>query len=465
MEFFKKRLAVKQTGVDTEGRNVYSTVTDDELMRAFIQANQDAVKTGEILGLSDSQVRRRVRRIRLAGSGDRPTLLEREDPDKKNRLEKLLSDGSIDVDAVGRLAYLDVGSYGMGHKDKEGVWHDHPLYRASARLIPPAPTFPIGPAGPTTIIFNEAPRILRAVKTTPVLSDTQTGFLLDLDTQLMEPTHDPQAMEVARQIIAATASTTDTVVHIGDMMDYAIFGRWQKRPEYFGVTNAGNQAGHDWLARWRAAGRSDARFIMVGSNHQMRPETFLLEYNMLALGVKRAQVEDCPEPWPIFSEPFMLRYDELGIEFSGQYPGGEFWLLPDLVFVHAPPKKAEFAANVIHGHTHKIETSPHVLHSHAGRIETLTHDCGCLCQTGATINQKRLLITKVPSDRPRTNWLQGMVVVEYIEGKIPKHQVTQIRIKDGQAIFQGQEFDASGFVDKTGEEYARRDNHTEIVSR
>jgi hypothetical protein len=305
-------------------------------------------------------------------------------------------------------------------------------------LVREAPSFPlIQPATPTSISYNSAPYISRPVSYHAVISDAQIGYIRDQDTGKLEPIHDPAAMDVAKQIVSDIRPVG--LEFIGDWMDWPTFSRWQKYPEFWGCVQPSIETGYEELGEFiAAAGAQCTKRIMIGSNHGQRPEKFLLEYNMDAMGIKRAHAR--PDSWPVFSEPYLLRYDELGIEFSGQYPGGEYYLLPDLVLTHAPPKKLEFAASVIHGHTHHLTRSTVSQYGSNGRQNYFVFDTGCLCQLGSTENKRRLSILKVPSDRARNDWAQGISIVSVIGGKSPRHAVEQISILDGRAIYQGKDY-------------------------
>lgn len=411
-------------------------ISDGALLSIYKNLEHDAVKTGEAVGLSASQVRKRLSRIRLAGDSETPTLIEAAN-EKPNHLQQLLKNASINEESIGSIAFVDKSEWGGGIKNKDGEWEAHGLYATKTRLYPHSPKFPLmQPAEPTTIIHVDVPRILRPVRNKVVLSDMQMGYLRDIDTGAMEPSHDPRAMEVARQIITDLQPTT--VYGVGDRMDWPIFGRWQKRPEFFSVTQRSIQTGYEWAARFIAAAPPDCEHVEIPSNHQMRPETFLLEYNREALGLSRARRPGDATEWPVFSEAFLLRYDELGIKLQGSYPGGELFIFSDLAIMHAPPKPGEFSASVLHGHTHKQAIIPSVLHGYEGRQTFKIIDTGCLCQVGANINARRLLVMKVPGDRPRTNWHQGLCSIEYIEGKATQWQAHLIEIRNGSALFQGQ---------------------------
>jgi hypothetical protein len=71
-------------------------------------------------------------------------------------------------------------------------------------------------------------------------------------------------------------------------------------------------------------------------------------------------------------------------------------------------------ASVIHGHTHKLERRPFVQHARDGRRVRFVADVGCLCRTGATSEPFGLLVTNTPSDRARTDWVQGLATVNIV---------------------------------------------------
>lgn len=54
-----------------------------------------------------------------------------------------------------------------------------------------------------------------------------------------------------------------------------------------------------------------------------------------------------------------------------------------------------------------------------------------------------LLRLKVPSDRGRSNWSQGVAVVSILDGKFSKHTVDLVKIDRGIAIYQGQAYEAA----------------------
>ena len=339
----------------------------------------------------------------------------------------------------GRVTHQVTGTRQVLRNDADGTPKVYNLTSRTVSTVPLTdPEFPpIQAASPTIIVYNQAPYVSRPISYGVVISDVQYGFLRDQDTGELEPTHDPIALSVAKDITADIRP--NDLYFIGDFVDWPTFSRWQKYPEYYNTLQPTIDGAHRELGEIiAAAGHQCNRRVMVGSNHQQRPEKFILEHNMDALHVRRANT--APSGWPVFSEPYLLRYDDLRIEFSGQYPGGEHWVNPSLVLVHAPAKKLEFHADVIHGHTHHLAVTTWAQHTAEGRKNFFQYDCGCLCQLGSTTNKRRLMVTKVPSDRARTDWAQGIAVISQMGGKFPKHTVDLIKIDKGFAIYQGQTY-------------------------
>lgn len=389
------------------------------------------------------------------------TLTTPENPERVNRVAELLGKANIPDEAIGRIRNAKLSSWGYAMKVKReqidpatgkviGTYEEPVeggLYKTEITLNPQT-DFPLVQPAPSTILYADPPRILRQTRVEVIISDLQIGYLRDRLTDALEPIHDPYAIDVATQITQTIAP--NRIIFIGDVADLAPFSRWQKFPEYRGTIQPAIDATHQVLGTFIAAGGERCERVLIGSNHDHRIEKSVLEWNMEGLGLRRAG--DPPDGWPVFSLGFLARFDDLGIEWSGHYPGGEFYILDDLVAMHAPPKAKEFRASVIHGHTHHITRTTQVTHGALSREKrrytNFVYDVGCLCRVGVTDDKFRLLITHTPSDRGRTDWAQGIGVVSIVEasGSRPAfHSVEQVSIIDGQANFGGQHFLASHF--------------------
>ena len=367
-----------------------------------------------------------------------PTVAGREDITRSARIEKLLDKANTPLDSIGKIQGVKLRQWGYAMKGEDGNPIEGVLDSTEISFTPTAPEFPLAqPANPNIIKFQEAPRILRKTHTIAIVSDVQAGFLKDLDSGELLPIHDPKAVSIAKQIVHDVQP--ERLVFIGDLCDFSFISRWVQHSE-FDAVNESIQAAYDIMCEFiAAAGPQVTQKLMIGSNHSIRPERFLLEHNRMALRIKRASDTSA---WPVFSEGFLLRYEEHGLEYSGHYPAGEYYLLPKLIAMHAPPKAREFGASVIHGHSHKISITPRVQHTSHGRETHFTYDVGCLCQTGQNENKMSLMRTRTPSDQGRTNWQQGLGVVNVVEGKEDIFSVDLIPILNHQAVYKGELYGA-----------------------
>jgi metallophosphoesterase superfamily enzyme len=360
--------------------------------------------------------------------------------DRLNRVAELLQAARIDPDSVHKIKSVRLSSWGMAAKDEDGNIQTTALHSTSVDIVPEGAEpelYTLRPAETGPIQFlPPAPIYTDGMERGVIISDAQVGFLRDQDTGELEPIHDPQAMDVCLQVIEAVRP--DWVICIGDFIDWPTFSRYEQHKEFVETTQPAIDWGHRWLGKVRSIIGPNAKFIMIGSNHQLRIERMINEKVPGMAGIKRAN--ENPAEWAVCSEPYLLRYNELGITYSGQFPGGEYWITDNLLAIHAPPKKKEFDGSVIHGHTHHITRTTDVSHKRSGRFNQYVYDVGCLCRVGSTTNLRRRLRTIVPSDRGRTDWAQGISVVTIPKATPTIHQLDQIHITEGVAIYEGRLF-------------------------
>jgi hypothetical protein len=428
--------------------------TDQEILDAVDEFGVHGA--GKVLGYARGGLTGRLKRIRRTGPGNaykpaQDAILEdsgtRQNPHKYrqgNSLQELFDNHAVNPDSV-TIKKSRISEHGVvTNNRKTGEVTTHVLYAKSASVVPATPAFPlIQPASmPTVFNYIEAPRILRKCGYVVTLSDAQINYLRVQRSQEIHPTHDPRVMECARQIIADVQPSI--TVDIGDTMDWEAFSRFAKHPEAEGVSQLAIQAGVQWRARFNAAAGPECEHHKIGSNHLLRLPKFLQEQNRQAMYLTRAQLpgEKFVEEWPVFSEQFLLHDDHFRIKFSGQYPGGEAEILPGCFWMHAPPKVREFYGDVIHGHTHKGTQSQNVIHGR-NRTRSVVVDSGCMCQVGKNADIRSLHVTTVGSGSGRTDWGQGIVVTEFVEG-IERYQHYVVNLDGGSGTFQGQYYDGSG---------------------
>lgn len=129
------------------------------------------------------------------------------------------------------------------------------------------------------------------------------------------PFHDQDKLGMA--MVALKARNPDTIVLLGDNLDYAMFSRFETREEWHGSTQEGIDKYAEFLAQLRAD-HPFARIIWHEGNHDQRAEKQLRNYNGELLGIKRAG-----EQLAAMSLAFLVRADELGVETITGYPSSK----------------------------------------------------------------------------------------------------------------------------------------------
>lgn len=364
--------------------------------------------------------------------------------EKINRLAELLERSGVDVSAIGEIKSVRLSSWGVHAKNPEtGEIETKALYGTKLVLSPSweqGPKWPlIDQPKPVQIRWSNPRRDRPGVSSNGlarivIIPDIQFGFLRDIRfPERLTPTHDPAALDIVLQLLEDIRPTQ--VGYLGDLLDLPEQSKYIQLEEFWRTTQPALDEAYKFLATVQEITKQSrkAETFFISGNHERRLQENILRYNRSAFGLRQAG--NSPDSWPVFSLPYLLRFEELGIAHCGEYPGGEKWLTPDLVVLHQPPsKKTNFLASVIHGHSHQITTTAHPVHTREGLQTYYHYDLGCLCGTGKNPDTRSLQGTLVPSDRPRTNWSQGVGVVT-IDGMY--HRVEQVEIRGGRAIYGG----------------------------
>jgi hypothetical protein len=407
--------------------------SDEELEQLWIELGSTK-KVAKATGYSESHCRYRLAEI-VKRHPAQPIV----DVDRAERIRELILSVPREIDGGGKIKQLGVGLHGMGAKNEftqeittQGLDNTKAVYSFSGNSALPL----VDRTAPIVIKYPPVRVPCRNTKVYAVIPDAQIGWLKDPETSHLTPIHDPTAMDVAKQIVRAVSP--DGLIFIGDWVDWQFLSKWRQFPEY-DAANPSIETGTLELAEFcSAAGPTAADHrIMIGSNHADRPELWVIDRNMAAAGIRRGGDTSA---WPVFSEQYLLRYDDLNIQFSGHF-GSVYWLTERLAFTHAPTKPREFDADVFHGHDHKLKVTPAVIHGAYGKRNIrFIWDSACLCRVDANTDKRRLMGLNVPSNSHRTDWIQGMLLVEVFEGS---HAVYPIHIDEGRALYRGTLFEAS----------------------
>jgi predicted phosphodiesterase len=263
----------------------------------------------------------------------------------------------------------------------------------------------------------------KGLKTCVILPDPQIGFRKFVDGST-DPFHDDNAISIALQVIRDLKP--DKVVCLGDFLDLPGFGKYEQTEDYAHTTQLAIDYGYRLLAMIKAI-VPKAEIVVIEGNHDRRIEKSIRTNNMYAFGIKRA---DDITGWPVFSVPYLLGFDKLGVEYVEGYPAGKYWINENLQCIHghivrqpgataAAVVRAE-TVSTIFGHIHRIETAYDTQNIYQGARANLAHSPGTLCRIDGGVpsvkGSTRLDGRPVKSFE---NWQHGLAIVDYKDGNAP----------------------------------------------
>ena len=298
-----------------------------------------------------------------------------------------------------------------------------------------------------------APKPAKTVKTkhkvAVALPDPQIGYRHFFDKG-SDPFHDEAAMDIALQIISFLEETdrVDWVINLGDFLDLPSQGRFDQEAGFAGTTQKAIDRGHLFLQQQRAAAGPKAEIVLIEGNHDRRLEKYILSNSAAAWGLKRANMDELP----VMSLPYLLRLDEIGVEYIDAYPAGAFWLTPTLRAVHgnkarsngstaAAYTNADPHISTIFGHAHRLEIQSRTVFNRDEAIRSVAVSPGCLCRVdGAVPSVNGSTHVDGTPAKYFENWQQGVAIVVIEDGK-PYFELVEIR--HGIAWFRGKKFVSS----------------------
>lgn len=265
-----------------------------------------------------------------------------------------------------------------------------------------------------------------------VITDTQNGYLRDMRTGTLTPYHDRRAWELACMV--AERERPETIILIGDHCDLPDWSdKFQRTPDMYFTTQPMLLELHWWLARLRTI-CPDAEIVFIEGNHEDRLTRAVTNNMINAWGLQ--SVKDFKEgSVPTMSISNLLSLDELGIQYIGPYPDGEFWINDNIKAEHgniARNKPQETArailgrvrSSTVFGHVHRREVASKNEYRRDGFV-TYTAECfGCMCH----------LDGRVPSHEQKHQWNQGMGLVWYEPGN-GLFRTEHIPIHEGKIIY------------------------------
>lgn len=356
------------------------------------------------------------------------------------RVAEFLERNGIDIDEIGNVDRINVSER----------WTDGKTSGTTAISINPkwseGPEWPtIQQAKPTVIKFSNA-KGTRPVdrKVTVILSDTQIGYLRLSDGEMV-PMHDEDAMAAGLAIIAAVKP--DVIVNLGDYLDMS---EWSSKftvyPEFVLTTQAALDRGHEYLAEQRATAGPGAEIYLLGGNHDNRLELAVARNTMAALRLRQA---NSPESWPVLSIPFLLRLEELGVEYVGSYPAGRIKLAEahggqtPLYALHGEKLDMKKQANserqsTVQGHTHHVSVHCETYEVDGEPQQVQAWSLGCLCRIDGAVPSSRGGTDEFGRPYKRQeSWQHAIGVLTETENG---WWLEPIFIHDGVAFYNGKEY-------------------------
>lgn len=307
------------------------------------------------------------------------------------------------------------------------------------------PEWPVvQPADPVRVTPVK-PKTRPADRRTIIFPDPQIGFRR-LDDGTMIEMHDWTAMHCG--LALARAAGCEAAVNLGDTLDLAEWSvRWAVLPEFVGTTTSTLNDSHRFLAEQRAF-IEDVK--LLEGNHDERISTFVNKNAKAALRLKQAAAT--PESWPVLSVPFLLRLDELGVEYVGGYPAGRIQVAAGNEYVtplHAiHGEKLDIAKvakterqSFVQGHVHRIARHEETYELDGRPVVVRAFSVGCLCKTDGTVPSfKGGTDARGVPVRRWEDWQQGVgIISEWDDGT----WVPEIApIHAGRALWRGKAYEA-----------------------
>lgn len=303
---------------------------------------------------------------------------------------------------------------------------------------------PVVHAKPVTIKVPERKPRKRPGKwrTAAILPDPQIGFWRDLYDGSLTPFHDERALSIAMQIVAD--ERPDVVVWLGDVCDFASFGRYRQEAGFAMTVQPTIDTAHAWIAMSANLAR-DVRFLE--GNHDMRVHTAMVDNVQAAAGIRRAK--SGPHEWPAMSLPSLLRLDELRVQYVQAYPAGATYLNDGLACVHgrfhgptAMHKNLDRErVSTIQGHTHHKQRASRTINTRGKPVFSHSFSPGCLCRIDGAVPSRNSAVDAFGRPvKSWEDWQQGLAIVRFDD--CDRFAYEDIDIMEGWAMHRGQEYQA-----------------------
>jgi predicted phosphodiesterase len=277
------------------------------------------------------------------------------------------------------------------------------------------------------------------------LAGTSGSFLMGGDAQV--PFHDPYSMDLFKTVNAE--KRPDHVILLGDMLDLPSMSRYQQRPEWVQTTQASLDYLHTFLAQLRSD-NPEASITMIHGNHEQRFLNYIVNNAQEALGLRRA---NAGKEMAVLSIQYLLRYEELGVNYVDGYPNGIHWLNESgsVKAIHgtnsakggsnAAKYLREERETTFYGHSHRLEYAERTFNSRLGAVTVAACSPGALCLTDGsvpgfhhTMNAEGINVKKAE------DWQKGLVYGYLDNDEVP--DISLGKIKPNGVVLEGKRYTA-----------------------
>lgn len=171
-----------------------------------------------------------------------------------------------------------------------------------------------------------------------------------------------------RIISLAADFQPDNILVNGDLLENADISRWEDRPGEPTVKESIDTGYYILLALRKTC--PDARIVLIDGNHdEKRINSYVYGNAQKIHGVARAEEET-----PVLSLPYLLRLDELGVEYIGNYPLGKIKISEKFIAFHGSTVKKGSGSSAL-ANLEKRGTSTASGHTHrAGIVYKTVYD-------------------------------------------------------------------------------------------
>lgn len=302
----------------------------------------------------------------------------------------------------------------------------------------------VNQAKPTTIKPIKVNQVKRNLKVAIVYPDQQIHYRYYPDTQEYDPFHDTAAMDVALQI--AQDVQPDLQINLGDTLDLPTFGRYAQEPYFALTTQESLNYTHEHLAMQRA-NAPKSEIVYIPGNHEERLAKYIMANAAAAYGLRRA---GDPSEWPVLSVPFLLRLDELNVQYAHPYPAGDYYINEKTKCMHGrrtgkgralKQTLLDERVNTIIGHNHHIEYIEQTIDTRHGPVYRWCATLGTLARIDGAVpaTNSAIDLTGRPVKK-YMDWQQSIGLVYYDDEEYSELQI--IPIRDGKAVFSGKIYQA-----------------------